>query len=140
MKIKEHHGIKYQILKAWHPISNDYELLREYSIQTNILGYDIDTEFMRLTPTGMLTARIGFPWNGPSGPTVDTETFMRGSLIHDLLYRLLRLLLLPWWVRDYADALLYRVCLEDGMWKLRAVYVRKAVHEGGIDSALPGGS
>jgi hypothetical protein len=32
----------------------------------------------------------GYAWNGPSGPTLDTRNFMRGSLVHDALYQLMR--------------------------------------------------
>lgn len=138
-KIFEHHGIKYERLKKWHLFSNEYVLLADYSVQTDIKGFSIRTEFIHLTRAGKLTLKKGYRWNGPSGPTVDTKNFMRPSAGHDAWYWLLRRKLVPWWVRDRADVQLYEECQEDGMWKIRATYVRKAVHEGGIDSALPGG-
>lgn len=138
-KIFEHHGIKYERLKKWHPINNEYRLLEDYVIKTDIKGFTVRTEFIDLTRAGKLTIKKGAWWNGPSGVTVDTENFMRGSLVHDMLYRLLRWKKVLWWVRDRSDVLLYEICMEDGMSKFRATYVRKAVHEGGIDSALPGG-
>ncbi len=139
MKIREHHGIRYAVLKSWHLSKNEYVLLRDYQIQTHVYGYNVARGSLKLTPDGMLTVLFGYWWNGPSGLTVDTESFMRSSMLHDAWYRMLRWLLLPWWVRDYADAHLYSDSIKDGMIKIRATYVRKAVHEGGILSALPGG-
>lgn len=65
----------------------------------------------------------GYAWDGPSGPTFDTKTFMRGSLLHDVCYQFVRDgLLSPVW-RGYADLELRRICLEDGMSRFRAGYV-----------------
>ena len=138
-KIFNHHGIKYERLKKWHLFNNDYRLLEDYVIKTDIIGFTVRSEFIELTKAGKLTLRTGFAWNGPSGPTIDTKNFMRGSLVHDAIYRLIRWKLVRWWVRDYGDVLLYQICMEDRMSKFRATYVLKGVHEGGIDSALPGG-
>ena len=47
----------------------------------------IDTEYITLDSQGNLTIKKGYAWDGPSGPTIDTLTFMRGSLVHDALYQ-----------------------------------------------------
>jgi len=143
-KRRKHNGIEYNQLKQWHPINNEYRLIRDYAIQTSVYGHTLVDNpegrgNIRLLKGGLLTLAHGFWWNGPSGPTVDTKTFMRGSLVHDALYRLIRVGLIPFHYRDYADALLYQICKEDGMVGFRAKYAFQAVHTGGVDSALPGG-
>jgi len=40
--------------------------------------------------------------------------------VHDALYQLMRLKLLPASLRETADMLLRRICIEDGMCRLRA--------------------
>ena len=93
--------------------------------------------YISLDPSGELVIYAGFAWDGPSGPTFDTKSFMRGSLVHDALYRLIRNRKIdPEW-RKYADDLLYQICLEDGMWKWRASYVYQAVRKAGANSANP---
>jgi len=92
-------------------------------------------EWIQLDETGLLTVRHGYAWDGPSGPTIDTKNFMRGSLVHDALYQLLREGLLPENYRPLADNEMHRICLEDGMSHLRAWYVLRGVRLGGGPSA-----
>jgi hypothetical protein len=40
-----------------------------------------------LNSEGRLVIEEGYAWDGPSGPTFDTKNFMRGSLVHDILYQ-----------------------------------------------------
>jgi len=86
---------------------------------------------------GLLTIRKGYAWDGPSGPAIDTPNFMRGSLVHDALYQLMRERRIPQQHREYADALLREICLEDGMSKARAWWVYQGVRLGGASSAAP---
>ena len=74
-----------------------------------------------------LIIKRGYAWDGPSGPTFDSKTFMRGSLIHDALYQLIRNGVLPITYRDLVDHELYLTCLADGMMPMRAWWVWKAV-------------
>jgi hypothetical protein len=68
------------------------------------------------------------PWDGPSGPTIDSLTFMRGSLVHDALYQLMRENHLNHSeYREPADRVLQKICKEDGMWSLRAWWVYHGV-------------
>lgn len=69
----------------------------------------------------------GYWWDGPSGPTFDTPDFMRGSLVHDALYQLMREGKLSKKYRKYADKLLVQICKEDGMAWWRRTYVYWAV-------------
>ena len=101
-------------------------------------GPTIETRYLKLRPDGTLTIKEGYAWDGPSGPAIDTKNFLRGSLVHDALYQLMRKRLLDreiW--RDDADRELQRICLEDGMSKLRAWWVYQGVRFGGGPSADP---
>lgn len=66
----------------------------------------------------------GYCWDGPSGPTIDTDNFMRGSLFHDAWYQVMRENSYYRDFRDDADQLLMAMCLADGMhpWRARWVY------------------
>jgi hypothetical protein len=117
-----------------------YQLMMDYKDKIAIknLQQNISTKFIDLTTDGDLTIRNHYAWDGPSGPTIDTKTFMRGSLVHDALYQLMRLEHLDYKVhRDFADDLLKEVCLHDGMFWLRAWYVQKAVHLFAKKHAMP---
>lgn len=90
-----------------------------------------------LEANGLLRIRKGYAWDGPSGPTIDTPNFMRGSLVHDVLYQLMREELIAQDHRQYADELLRQICIEDGMSRLRAWGVYQGVRLGGAASAAP---
>lgn len=62
-----------------------YQLVSDYIIETKILGYNIDTKYIKLFPDGKLTIIEGYAWDGCSGPTKDDKTNMRGGLVHDAL-------------------------------------------------------
>ena len=116
-----------------------YQLVESYIVEISIKPVaDIITTFIKLNRDGMLAIMAGYAWDGPSGPAFDTSSFMRGSLIHDALYQLIRLNKLPKKYKEVADLLLKEICLEDGMWKFRAWYVHRAVKRLGIFSCRPG--
>jgi len=106
-----------------------YQLKESYTVTIPLRRtVAITTEYICLDTIGSLFIRKGYAWDGPSGPTIDTRTFMRGSLIHDALYQLIRGGHLPHSVyREEADRILYNVCKEDGMSRFRAWYVWKGV-------------
>ena len=117
-----------------------YQLKQDYVIDIDIHPdqlIDIP-HFLTLTPGGELTVKIGYAWDGPSGPTIDTRNFMRGSLVHDALYQLMRedkLDRLKY--RETVDRLLQKMCREDGMSTLRAWIVYHGVRLGGDLAADP---
>ena len=96
-----------------------YQLMQDYTISIDIeTEEDIEMSFIVLTSDGKLTIKNRYAWDGPSGPTIDTKSFMRGSLVHDALYQLMRERKLDYLEhREYADNLLKKICLEDGMSK-----------------------
>ena len=116
-----------------------YQLKEEYITIIDIKpDAPINTEYLALTTDGMITVREGYAWDGPSGPTIDTLNFMRGSLIHDALYQLMRERHLDKdKYREVADRLLQKICKEDGMSTLRAWWVYQGVRFGGGPSADP---
>ena len=63
-----------------------------------------------------VVVRNGYAWDGPSGPTIDTENSMRASLVHDVLYQGMREGMLPAGFRERADSEFSRILKEDGMW------------------------
>ena len=98
-----------------------YQLKEDYSVEVNIRpSEDILSAFIMLTTEGILTVKKGYAWDGASGPTIDTKNSMRGSLVHDALYQLMREGLLSIDFRYQADRELKIKCIEDGMWKWRA--------------------
>lgn len=88
----------------------------------------VQHDYITLYPSGIMTIRRGYAWDGPSGPTIDTKNFMRGSLVHDAMYQLIGEGLLPLSARAQADEELRRLCREDGMSAIRAWWVYQGVH------------
>lgn len=115
-----------------------YQLMEPYNIRIGIEGYSVDFPYVKLDTEGHLEISKGYAWDGPSGPTFDTLNFMRGSLVHDALYQLIRIKKIPPRYKEYADLLLKKICLEDGMSDFRANYVYLAVKLFGGSSAKPG--
>lgn len=98
---------------------NAFYGLPDTSILTTAGGY-IRLEFAQRT----MQISNGYCWDGPSGPTIDTDNFMRGSLFHDAWYQVMREHEYYRQFRDDADRLLRAMCLADGMhpWRARWVY------------------
>lgn len=115
-----------------------YQLMEPYEQAIDILGHTIDTSHLDLTEDGLLTIAKCYAWDGPSGPTFDTSNFMRGSLVHDALYQLIRMRKLDVSYRKEIDLLLWRMAREDGMWWIRAWWVYWGVRLFGRKSARPG--
>jgi hypothetical protein len=117
-----------------------YQLMEKYVHETEWgLPKAVETagKWVQLSKAGKLTIKKGYAWDGPSGPTIDTKDFMRGSLVHDALYQLIRGKFIPGNKRKPADVLLWLICLDDGMPKVRADYVYHAVRVFGGSAARP---
>jgi len=97
----------------------------------------INTRFIKLTTDGWLVIKWGYAWDGASGPTYDSKNTMRGSLVHDALYQLLRMGLIEQMYRDEADDELYDLIRDDGMWYIRAKSWHGAVTWFASSSAEP---
>lgn len=115
-----------------------YQLVEGYATTIPIRpDQDIDTDYIALTHEGQLQIRKGYAWDGPSGPTIDTLNFMRGSLVHDALYQLMREEKLGHENREPADRLLQQMCRDDGMSSIRAWWVYTGLRIGGDPAADP---
>lgn len=98
---------------------------------------DIVTEWLLLNGEGFLSIMRGYAWDGPSGPMPDFPEAMRGSLVHDAVYQLIRLKLLDGRYRDIADKLFRQICIDDGMSRPFSELVFQAVHIFGNPYADP---
>lgn len=121
-------GYKYQIVESFIvdiPISP----------KVNIVS---PSEYIEFTSEGKLTIKKGYAWDGPSGPTVDTLSFMRGSLVHDALYQLMREGSLNRdEFKEKSDRLLQKMCREDGMNAMWAWFVFIGLKVGGNPACSP---
>lgn len=97
----------------------------------------ITTDWVTLTTEGELSVRHGYAWDGCSGPTWDGPKTMRGSLVHDVLYQLIRLEQLDKAWKADADEEFRRLLVEDGVMRFRANYFHWGVKRFGRGSTLP---
>lgn len=97
-----------------------YCLDAPYFINTGIGGYYGTARAVTIGYTGELLIDTGFVWDGASGPTWDTAKTARASCVHDALYLLMRLDVLPWSVKTRADSLLWSILRADGVGSVRA--------------------
>lgn len=117
------------------PTKYKYQLQQDYVVKTSIKpGKRIVTSpipFIILEIDGTLIIKSGYCWDGPSGPTIDGTDFMRGSLVHDALYQLMRDGYIKKSNRKKSDKILKNICIEDGMSKRYASIIYRAVRIGG---------
>ena len=108
-----------------------YQLQKQYLTETEILPDQPVVKhksFISLDVNGRMVIEVGYAWDGPSGPTFDTLNFMRGSLVHDAFYQLMREGVLdPIKFRKPADQLIRKMCKEDGMNPIRAWWIYSAL-------------
>lgn len=99
-----------------------YQLTRDYSVQTGIRPpADIVYPFFTITADGWLLVKAGYAWDGASGPTFDSASSMRPSLVHDCFCQAAKDRRLDY--KEFApqyNQLFRAMCVEDGMWPLRA--------------------
>lgn len=114
-----------------------YQLAEPYSLATPILPQEtIITPFLCLTALGNLYINGGYAWDGATF-FPDVKSIMRGSLVHDAFYQLMRLGYLGQEHRHAADKMLYQYCVEDGMTIVVAWGVYQGVRIGGGSAADP---
>jgi len=98
-----------------------YQLAEDFSIELRhnpLVNYESD--FLSINISGVLTIKKGYAWDGPSGPTIDTDNSMIGALVHDALYQLMRERVINKSFRGYADYEAYLSWRKDGMSFFRA--------------------
>lgn len=113
-----------------------FQLVNDYRCRVDIYpDADIATEMIELTRDGVLLVRHFYAWDGPSDPILWIpmptrvrkwllRKFMRGSLVHDALAQLCRdgyIDRVRWFTAINNE--LRKICLEDGMWRIRACLI-----------------
>lgn len=96
--------------------------------------------YLDLRPDGALEIMPDYCWDGASGPAINTADWVRASLVHDALYQLMRTGKLGIDYRAYADREMRRICIADGMSRLRANYSYLAVRWFAAWAARPEGA
>ena len=115
-----------------------YRLAKGYIQQVDIaIDLSIFTAYIGLDSSGVLDLREGYVWDGPSGPAIDTASFLRASLVHDALYQLMREGELSISYRKQADQIMRQIALDDRMPPWRARYAYRAVRWFAGRAALP---
>lgn len=91
-----------------------YQLYETYAVKTGIEGFSCKTDFLHLFSDGTLVIYKGYAWDGATG-VPDFKFMLRASLVHDALYQLIRLGLLPTCMKKKADVLFSAVCKESAL-------------------------
>jgi hypothetical protein len=119
MKYRKQILLNFHYKKVKDPVYK-YELMYDVVVRTEIKGLSIETKYILLNSDGVLTIKDGYRWDGCSGPAIDTDTNARAGLVHDSLWQLIEEGHLVESYRHYSNRLLREICIEDGMWKIRA--------------------
>ena len=115
-----------------------YKLSADYLHQTELRpAQPISTDYISLNTDGQFIIKKRYAWDGSSGPAPDTPNSMRGSLVHDALYQLMREQDIGQEHRKYADRLLREICIDAGMFRIFAWVVYCIVRVFGAKSAKP---
>ena len=96
-----------------------YVVTKNYIVKISINGPNIEDRFYSLIGD-QLFIKVGYRWDGASGPTIDTHNTMRASCIHDVLYQMIRSNQLSLNKKDIADKELQKVMIED--WKPKTAF------------------
>lgn len=96
---------------------------------------EILTWYADLSIGGLLTVKLGFAYDGSSGPTIRTDNTMQPSAEHDVFYKFMRKKLLGLSWRPIVDKFLRTRLIEEGMCEFRADYWYKGVRIGADKAA-----
>jgi len=143
------------IMSIYYKEGFGYQTTAPHAVQTGIRQpFYLQTPdgFLTLHPDGWLFVTRGYSWDGPSGPCkflsqlpglgrlyrrYCLRQLLRGSLVHDALYQLIRAELLPPTARAAADTLFRRILIEDGVSWLRAWWIFQGVRRFASYAASP---
>jgi len=91
------------------------------------LSEPVNMYFYTISIDGLITAHQGYAWNLANKPAINTKSFIRASLFHDIICQAIAAGVLdPKW-REEADRLMLRITTRDKMCKLRRWWTFKAV-------------
>lgn len=97
--------------------------------------YSAELPLLRLVDC-ILTCKAGYATDGPSGWTVDTKNSMRGALMHDAGYQLIREGVLPREFKQLLDDLFRELLQHDGMSAPRSFVWHRGVAVGGYRATI----
>ena len=104
-----------------------YVVAEDFTIQTDIKGYDIQDRQTHLHPDGLLEIFKGYPWDGNSGPILNIKSSMEASCAHDVLCDYINLEWLPDTLQPMADQVYYYTAVTKGMWEWLARQIVLAI-------------
>jgi hypothetical protein len=104
-----------------------FQLAEPFTCQTPVREACAGSHWVGLAADGTLTVAAGYAWDGASGPIAQGPDIVRGSLVHDALYQLMREHGLDARWRETADDLLRSMLIEDGMHPVMATIAHAAV-------------
>jgi hypothetical protein len=104
-----------------------FQLAEPFQCPTPIREACAGNLWVGLAADGTLTIAAGYAWDGASGPIAQDATIIRGSLVHDALYQLMREHRLSRSWREAADGLMRLMFQADGMHPAMAAIAFKAV-------------
>jgi hypothetical protein len=70
----------------------------------------IHTRYISMTTGGLMTIRMGYAWDGASGPVFDTKKNHHAGLCHDAIYQLMRMGMLDMEMWRDADKEFTKLC------------------------------
>ena len=132
--------VKYEISRnVFYRKGFKYQLTQVCIFQSSVYPpRNIITPFYEIHSNGIIIAKIGYAYDGASGPTFDSRCSMRPALGHDVVYQAMREGLLDWHFKTAIDDNFYEWLIEDGMWKWRAQRWYDAVSKfGGTEKENP---
>lgn len=134
--------MNYQFLDNSIQYKSGYKYQLAYTCQLRLPnelwpGAYIGAGYIHVDSFGLMTILKGYAWDGCSGPTIDTKSSMRGGLVHDAGYQLIRLGFYYPDTKDTWDALAEAIWKGDGMWHWRASAWDKMLHKFGWGSTKP---
>lgn len=112
----------------------EYQLTEDLTIQTSMHGFNITTDWIRLTPDGEMTLKKGYAWDGATS-FPDIKSIMTGSAIHDAFYQLMRMGLIPRTFRRLIDQNFVEICAKRGMMEITQAVVFNGVRAFASDAA-----
>lgn len=113
-----------------------YQATEDLEIQTEIKGVSAVTEYIHLSPNGLLRTKAYYAWNGSNWSS--DKHAMIASLVHDALCQLMRLDLLSRTVfRKPADALYRDICIAEGIKKWKANFRYRMLQWFGKSATYP---
>ena len=86
----------------------------------------IDHPFFEINPTGIVIAKAGYAWDGSTG-AADTIDSQSASLLHDIICQAIQLGLLDKGYKPAGDLEYYRLCVKNGMWRVKAAWRLAAI-------------